>query len=415
MWPVQSVHHKITEYAFVGLALIVPPMSIAANRAIVPVCAIAALMVLFGTGPRQLWHKMIGINRVLLLGAVVFLGVLAVSTFWALDPGRGWVTVGKVLGTFLMAAILVLAAGTIPAETARRVTYAILISILSVTVFLIVDVLSDGFFSLTLFNQGAQQYYGYYWFKSSAALLALGIWPILLFLWRTGKAWLGGLLLIALSGLAYELGANSVTAALLGGVAFGWVFTLLGRQRFWLTFIAISVVIIFQPLIIKQFVSPAAVSAELPRGESIAGSTVYRLYIWDFVSDRIQEKPILGWGVGASRKIGEGELAIDPTRGEIGEAVPLHPHNAFLQLHLEMGIAGLLLTLVPIGVVLWRLTLPIVTVAERMTGFGLLFATMFQYSVSFSVWSSWWNASVLFSIAMMVAVWRNRGSSSVAR
>lgn len=412
MAPVQSLQQKISEYALIALALVVPPVAIAANRAIVPVCAVVALTVLFAIGPKRLWNKAVGLNRILLIGAAAFVALLAISTLWALDPGRGLVTVGKVSGTFLIATILVLATSTVAVETARRVTIAAIASFVLVALYLIVDIVTDGYFSLVIFNQGAQQYYGYYWYKSAAALMGLGIWPITLYLWRAGKAPLAFILIGIFAVLAYSLGANSVTAAILGGAVGGLVFCVLGRFRAWIAVVAFSAVIVCQPIIIKQFVSPAAVSAELPQGESIAGSTVYRLYIWDFVSDRISEKPILGWGVGASRSIGEGALAIDPTRGEIGEAVPLHPHNAFLQLHLEIGIIGLLLSLLPIGVILWRLNLPVVSFPERLTGFGLLFATMFQYSVSYSVWSSWWNSAVLFSLAIMIVAWRNKDSNA---
>lgn len=410
----QFIHQKITEYALIAMALAVPPVSIVANRAIVPVCAIIALTVLFSIGPKQLWNKIVGLNRVLIASALVFLVVLAISTLWTADPERGLVTVAKVLGTFTMATILILATSTVDIHIAKRVTWAIIVSTLAVMAYLGIDFVSGGYFSLELFNKGGQKYYGYFWYKSSAALLALCIWIVVLMVWRAGRAWLGFLLIAAYGALAYALGANSVTVAVIGGAICALVFCMLGRHRAWITFVAISVLIVCQPLIIKHLVSPAAVSAEMPQGESISGSTVYRLYIWDFVSDRIFEKPVLGWGVGASRNIGEGELAIDPTRGEIGEAVPLHPHNSFLQLHLEMGIAGLLLSLVPIGVILWRLNLPVVSFPERFAGFGLLFATMFQYGVSYSVWSSWWNAAVLFSLAIMVAAWRSRDTDQPA-
>lgn len=414
MGPAQSVHQKITEYALIAMAVAVPPVSIIANRAIVPVCAVIALTVLLSIGPKRLWNKVVGLNRILLTSAFVFITVLALSTLWTQDAERGFITVAKVLGTFSIATILVLATSTIDIQTAKRVTWAIIGSILVVIAYLGVDFLSDGFFSRSIFNYGGQKYYGFFWHKSSAALLALCIWIPVLMLWRADRAWLAFVLIGIYGALAYSLGANSVTVAVIGGAVFGFLFCMLGRHRAWLTFVAISALIICQPLIIKQFISPAAVSAEMPQGKSISGSTVYRLYIWDFVSDRIFEKPLLGWGVGASRNIGEGELAIDPTRGEIGEAVPLHPHNAFLQLHLEVGILGLLLSLVPIGVILWRLNFPIVSLPERFAGFGLLFATIFQYGVSYSVWSSWWNAAVLFSLAIMVAAWRSRDTDPSA-
>ena len=55
-------------------------------------------------------------------------------------------------------------------------------------------------------------------------------------------------------------------------------------------------------------------------------SSRHRVEIWNAVADLIVQKPLLGWGFDASRAIGVG--------------VPLHPHNASLQVLLELGAVG---------------------------------------------------------------------------
>lgn len=406
-----TAQQKITEFTLISLALIVPLLSIAAYRAIVPVCAIAAVIVFFSIGPRQIWTRLLGNNRVLIGVGVLFVAILALSTLWAPNPERGALTVAKIAGSFLFGTILIIAMKIIAPETRRRVTIATSIGIVLVVAFLAIDAITDGFLSLSVLQKKVGVYYGHFWLKSAAAVVAIGIWPTALILWRSGRPWAAFCLIGAAAAAAYMIGANGVTIAILGGTLIGLVYSVLGPLRKSISigaFTIFAIVILFQPFIIKQFVSPVSVSEKLTLNKPIAGSTLYRLYIWDFVSDRILEKPIVGWGVGAARNIGDGEIIIDPKWGEIGEAVPLHPHNAFLQLQLELGVMGSILSLIAIGIILWRLNLSTLSFPARFAGTGLFFAILFQYSISFSVWSSWWNAAVLFSLAIMVAAWRSR-------
>ena len=68
-------------------------------------------------------------------------------------------------------------------------------------------------------------------------------------------------------------------------------------------------------------------------------SAGHRLLIWSFAGDRIAERPLIGWGLDASRAIPGGDDPIRP-----GESwMPLHPHNAALQLWLELGVPGAVL------------------------------------------------------------------------
>ena len=412
-----AIRHKVTEYSLIGLALIVPLVSISAHRAIVPVCAIAALIVLFSIGPKQIWARLMKTNRLLVGAGLLFLLTLAISTLWAQDPARGAVTVGKVTGSFIVGTILVMATMLITTKTARRVTVAFTASVLVLGAFLSIDALTGGTLSLLILKKGVGIHYGHFWLKPAAAVLAIGIWPMVLFLWQAGRPWIAVSSIIAAALTAYVIGANGVTVAILVGAFAGLLFCVLGPLRKAIAigaFLIFAGVILFQPFIIKNYISPEAVGEELTLNMPIAGSTLYRLYIWDFVSSRIMEKSIMGWGVGASRHIGDEEIIIDPKWGEIGEAVPLHPHNAFLQLQLELGMLGLVLSLVPIAMMFWRLSLPAISHAARFAGVGLLFSVFFQYAISFSVWSSWWNAAVLFSLAIMVAVWRNRDTDPSA-
>ncbi|WP_249118121.1 O-antigen ligase family protein, partial [Neoroseomonas alkaliterrae] len=90
--------------------------------------------------------------------------------------------------------------------------------------------------------------------------------------------------------------------------------------------------------------------------ERLPISALHRMLIWDFTAARIAERPVLGWGMEASRAIPGGRgnppaevldrmRVTDPARRAWFaephvQILPLHPHNAALQVWLELGAVG---------------------------------------------------------------------------
>ena len=72
-------------------------------------------------------------------------------------------------------------------------------------------------------------------------------------------------------------------------------------------------------------------------------SAVHRLEIWDYMSARVMERPLLGWGLWSSEAvpIRPDELA----RYRFADGIGIYPHNQWLQLWVETGLAGVLLAL----------------------------------------------------------------------
>jgi O-antigen ligase len=67
----------------------------------------------------------------------------------------------------------------------------------------------------------------------------------------------------------------------------------------------------------------------------------HRVEIWDYMSYRIFERPVLGWGIGSSQF-----LPYTQPHGEMYQYVKMnapHPHNALIQLWVELGLPGLVL------------------------------------------------------------------------
>lgn len=115
------------------------------------------------------------------------------------------------------------------------------------------------------------------------------------------------------------------------------------------------------------------------------GSYLLRLEIWAFTLDAIGQRPLIGWGVEASRTLVlEGRQALLlPIAG-----LPLHPHNAPLQIQLDLGLVGSLLLATLVGLCLrflWRA--PPLT---RACGFAVAAAAVSVYAVSLGAWQEWW-------------------------
>lgn len=66
-----------------------------------------------------------------------------------------------------------------------------------------------------------------------------------------------------------------------------------------------------------------------------------RVEIWDYLSYRIQEHLLIGWGIGTSHKLDfaqpHGDMYV------LTKAPAAHPHNVFMQLWVELGLPGLAL------------------------------------------------------------------------
>jgi O-antigen ligase len=154
--------------------------------------------------------------------------------------------------------------------------------------------------------------------------------------------------------------------------------------------------------------APALVHLGFAGGVEAAGlpfSAAHRLLIWDFVAARIWDSPWIGWGMDAARAIPGGGLPPDAAMlGRFGlsarasdfavvQLLPLHPHNAALQVWLELGAVGAVLAawlLVQLGLA-----------ARSAPAAGCLAAALVTAMLSYGVWQYWWVAGLLLVAAFI--------------
>ncbi len=127
-------------------------------------------------------------------------------------------------------------------------------------------------------------------------------------------------------------------------------------------------------------------------------SAAHRLLIWSFVGDRIAEHPLRGWGLEASRAIPGGA---EPIRTD-QTWLPLHPHNAPLQVWLELGVPGAVLFALlggwfwfAVGSIEW----PRLYAAAAC---GALTAAFVASTATYGVWQEWWEGTL--SVALFLTL-----------
>lgn len=163
---------------------------------------------------------------------------------------------------------------------------------------------------------------------------------------------------------------------------------------------------------------PALLGPVLAQGVSAGGlppSAAHRLVIWDFTAARIAERPLLGWGMEASRAV-PGHDANPSTealaRFDIGYAavasrwqmLPLHPHNGALQIWLELGMPGALLgaaLALLLGFAASHAARPAVATAVMSSGAATAM-------LSFGVWQEWWIGAELMAAAALAGMPRRQ-------
>jgi exopolysaccharide production protein ExoQ len=167
----------------------------------------------------------------------------------------------------------------------------------------------------------------------------------------------------------------------------------------------LAVVVFAMPLIVKAAPDPLEARSHL---EFLPNSAVHRVNIWQNTEKRIEERPLLGFGFNSSRLLYGPEtqrtvLFLPDTRriGARSEPIPLHPHNAILQIWLELGLVGAVIAAFFVGFATRTMLERLRHWPNRFFGTGLFISTMVIATVSFGAWQGWWLCTIALLAAMI--------------
>ena len=130
-----------------------------------------------------------------------------------------------------------------------------------------------------------------------------------------------------------------------------------------------------------------------------AGHSRERIALWQAFSDVTHHYPVFGTGFASSPHMGDHPVAahIDPAYRQMLRIG--HPHNAFLQVWVELGAVGALFLS---ALVLWVLScLSAVPADIRRVGLMTLMAASAIGLVSHGAWQGWWIAAIGLAAALL--------------
>ncbi|HLJ19763.1 MAG TPA: O-antigen ligase family protein, partial [Stellaceae bacterium] len=240
-----------------------------------------------------------------------------------------------------------------------------------------------------------------------ATILAIALWPTLLVIGGAAARWRGAGLFVATALVVLGLPSRAAMLSMLVGLV-----SLLLSLRMPRPMAATigAAVVAFGLAFSLGTLDSATISRIHERLPWLQNSALHRLAIWHFGMDRVAERPLLGWGLDASRALPGGEAVIDdPALPKVligyGQWMPLHPHNAVLQWRLELGVPGLILCILAILWILWRIAgTETVPIRRRAIGLALAASTLVVALISYGFWQEWWQSSFWLLAALAIAV-----------
>lgn len=308
---------------------------------------------------------------------------------------------------FGLAGLMLLLAGAraLPDEARRTVERALVLGFVAAAAMVSLDLATGGAGLQWAHGQiRADEPFRHTLFNRRITLLSLAAWPAMLVLWGRGKRLLALaclLLPVLLAFAGYSLSARLATIAAL--LAFVAALLLPRASRVVLAGVVVAYVAVM-PFVTHGPLSPERHEQRLT---GRAYSALHRLHIWRFTAERIAERPLIGWGMDAARRMPGGDTAL-PMGGNL---MNLHPHNGSLQVWLELGGIGALLFggLAGLTVFAGRLMADRVGQAAALAAFVSGFVVL---NLSYGIWQRWWLATLLLAAALLAAIATRRSAGS---
>jgi len=372
-------------------ALLFLPILSLSSHAVAPLVAFAGLMALGRAWPLdRAALRTIRIPALLCVALVVW---GSISAAWAIDPSRSFLIAARLAGLFAAALALAVAAGRItgPGRLAGCFVGGLLLALLLAEIqFASNGMLTRPFFEHIFIPPNLNQ------LADALAILTLPAAAMLLAQRRLFLATLAAVLAAAavyhFVGSAAKIGFAVALLALV-------LFRLGGSNLARVAAVLSVLVVLAAPVTLPRLAQSPWVSQD---AEQVKFSLWHRFQIWAFVGDRIAERPLLGWGLDSSRAIPGGRAEIRPG----AQHLPLHPHDAALQIWLELGLPGALI-LAGVAAWLWlglaRVDWPPLYTA---TAAAALATALFAALGTYGIWQEWWIATLSLALFLVLVMAR---------
>ena len=401
-------------WVYSAFFLILPLQAVVAPKSIVATLLAAALLGLFAAwrgglaraGTIRTWAIRTGairtgamrtgaaLDRGLALGLGLLVLWCAIASAWSFEPTRSLLLAVRLGGIFLAALALHALMRGIASEALRRRFGRCLAAGVCLGLGVMAIELAFGFPIGTAFR-GAEALGGdpAVWLNRGATALAILCWPAAAVLWQArSKGAAVALVLAAFGVLAFSssLAAALAVAAAAAVAACALAVPRLGRV---LVVLATLGAVIGSPVLAQM-----SYKYDWQSAGWLPFSAQHRVEIWHFSLERSLERPLAGWGFDSARGMKRVAGDLEPSGRS---PVALHPHNAPLQVLLELGLVGMAIALGLAWLLIRRLeTLPH---PQRAFAQATYVSALVIACASFGMWQNWWIALMCCAAVMSAA------------
>ena len=274
---------------------------------------------------------------------------------------------------------------------------------------LLLEVISRGWVT-DLLRPSLPDEWGYraIYLQTGATVLSLFVWPSAHIAIRRLSIWAAALLVVAALGISAQLSAWAAVVAFAAG---GMVVLLARIPKVSLLTLALPLLAMLMTATVMVAMPVRSWMPDLPA--SVRTSVYHRLEIWRFVAERISERPLLGWGLEASRTLPGAQDPIDIGDDALSKTgikppplvrMPLHPHNGFLQLWLELGVVGVAIASVLLIQLLAAIRRSTLNTIELSPSFAVVASAVVVLSLSYGLWQSWWQSTLWLTAGIVASL-----------
>jgi exopolysaccharide production protein ExoQ len=380
------------ETALCAAALLFFPLLIVAPRGIAALASVAGVL---GGGLVLARGRALGPSFVSAPGLIlaVLLGWGALSAAWAIEPPRALEQAARLAGLFVAALALAPAAAAVAAP--RRLASFLIAGFVAALAMAILDLASNG----ALSKPFSDRVYQPAWLNQASVAFAILLPPTAAYLLASGQRVLAGLFAAAAAATILALAGTAAKVALVLGVPVAALCWWRRAPTARLAAVLWIAAVMAAPV---GFARLDRVAGFLHLADEVKLSAGHRLLIWSFAGDHIEERPLRGWGLDSSRAIPGGSDVVRPYE----TLLPLHPHNAALQVWLELGLTGATLFAL-LGAWLWRSLAA--THWPRLyaaTAGGSLATALVATTATYGIWQEWWLGSLAFAVFIVLVMAR---------
>lgn len=349
----------------------------------------------------------------------IIAAVALVSTLWSITPADSLLRGLRLILEFAAGLALLGYFRNIRPREARHLILTVGYGLIAAFLFVLADIATSGGLSSKLgLLRGDPRYLDDFrqFYSRGSVLTGILLLPLVVTIYRLDRARLAIILGVAGALTVMSLATVNAKFALSGALVILGV-TLIWRNFCWVIMSAALLVLMASPLVFPLPLESPIVCLV----KDIKHTAVQRLMINNYIDELIAQRPILGWGLDSSRALSSQSTNIampscgaPPSNVTRADALPLHPHNAPMQLRVELGWPGVIVGSILL-ITIFRPLLKRVT--DRLLGAALwaAFCAWFLQSLGgFGIWQGWLLAAE-FIIASLLAAAMACQSGNIGR